>query len=146
MLDLGTFPRCLVDVEDYVSRPDKISVAEAVVLKGEFGVLGPDDDCWSQMAGRIHFADEGKSPLVQTLSLKPRHVLIMLQHSQSENLRFYYFILHSVQQKPDVTITSADSDTDIDESDDESVETITLGDRRIGMKTSDLEDLSDHDN
>ncbi|CAH1433670.1 unnamed protein product [Lactuca virosa] len=46
-------------------------------------------------------------------------------------------LLHSVQLKPDVTITSADdSDDDIDESDDESIETITLGDKRIGIKTS----------
>ncbi|XWS71068.1 hypothetical protein CRYUN_Cryun03dG0105100 [Craigia yunnanensis] len=48
-------------------------------------------------------------------------------------------LLHSAQLKPDVTITSADSDNDID-SDDESMETITLGDRRIGIKTSILEE------
>ncbi|KAJ6801654.1 importin-5-like [Iris pallida] len=36
-------------------------------------------------------------------------------------------LLQSAQLKPDVTITSADSDDDIDESDDESIETITLG-------------------
>ncbi|KAA8518343.1 hypothetical protein F0562_015774 [Nyssa sinensis] len=45
-------------------------------------------------------------------------------------------LLQSAQLKPDVIITSADSDADIDESDDESIETITLGDKRIGIKTS----------
>ncbi|KAM7500304.1 hypothetical protein LguiA_024718 [Lonicera macranthoides] len=49
-------------------------------------------------------------------------------------------LLHSAQLKPDVTITSADSDAEIDESDDESIETITLGDKRIGIKTSVLEE------
>ncbi|KAG8371759.1 hypothetical protein BUALT_Bualt13G0121700 [Buddleja alternifolia] len=49
-------------------------------------------------------------------------------------------LLQSAQLKPDVTITSADSDDDIDESDDESMETITLGDKRIGIKTSVLEE------
>nr|GEU75259.1 importin-5-like [Tanacetum cinerariifolium] len=49
-------------------------------------------------------------------------------------------LLHSAQLKPDVTITSADSDADIDESDDESIETIQLGDKRIGIKTSVLEE------
>ncbi|KAI3993923.1 hypothetical protein MKX01_002936 [Papaver californicum] len=49
-------------------------------------------------------------------------------------------LLHSAQLKPDVTITSADSDDDIDQSDDESIETITLGDKRIGIKTSVLEE------
>ncbi|CAA7399284.1 unnamed protein product [Spirodela intermedia] len=49
-------------------------------------------------------------------------------------------LLLSAQLKPDVTITSADSDDDIDESDDESIETITLGDKRIGIKTSVLEE------
>ncbi|XP_058073781.1 uncharacterized protein LOC131222648 isoform X2 [Magnolia sinica] len=49
-------------------------------------------------------------------------------------------LLQSAQLKPDVTITSADSDEDIDESDDESIETITLGDKRIGIKTSVLEE------
>eukprot|EP00268_Persea_americana_P063804 TRINITY_DN831_c0_g1_i2.p1 TRINITY_DN831_c0_g1~~TRINITY_DN831_c0_g1_i2.p1 ORF type:complete len:1111 (+),score=203.06 TRINITY_DN831_c0_g1_i2:174-3506(+) len=49
-------------------------------------------------------------------------------------------LLQSAQLKPDVTITSADSDDDIDESDDESIETITLGDKRIGIKTSVLEE------
>lgn len=33
-------------------------VIQAVVSRGEFGVLGPDDDCWSQMAGIIPSADE----------------------------------------------------------------------------------------
>ncbi|OMP07451.1 phosphoinositide 3-kinase regulatory subunit 4 [Corchorus olitorius] len=47
-------------------------------------------------------------------------------------------LLQSAQLKPDVTITSADSDADID--DDESIETITLGDKRIGIKTSVLEE------
>ncbi|KAL1823075.1 hypothetical protein ACET3Z_009853 [Daucus carota] len=49
-------------------------------------------------------------------------------------------LLHSAQLKPDVTITSADSDAEIEESDDESIETITLGDKRIGIKTSVLEE------
>ncbi|CAO2831880.1 unnamed protein product [Amaranthus hypochondriacus] len=49
-------------------------------------------------------------------------------------------LLHSAQLKPDVTITSADSDVDFDQSDDESIETITLGDKRIGFKTSVLEE------
>ncbi|WCJ43619.1 ARM repeat superfamily protein [Euphorbia peplus] len=48
-------------------------------------------------------------------------------------------LLHSAQLKPDVTITSADSDGDIDDEDD-SIETITLGDKRIGIKTSVLEE------
>ncbi|CAJ2677416.1 unnamed protein product [Trifolium pratense] len=49
-------------------------------------------------------------------------------------------LLQSASLKPDVTITSADSDNDIDDSDDESMETITLGDKRIGIKTSVLEE------
>ncbi|CAN6555887.1 unnamed protein product [Malus baccata var. baccata] len=49
-------------------------------------------------------------------------------------------LLQSAQLKPDVTITSADDNSDIDESDDESIETITLGDKRIGIKTSVLEE------
>ncbi|KAK6145070.1 hypothetical protein DH2020_021890 [Rehmannia glutinosa] len=72
-------------------------------------------------------------------------------------------LLQSAQLKPDVTITSADSDNEIDESDDERspsflyfhvsvlivlsflllcdlMETITLGDKRIGIKTSVLEE------
>ncbi|KAJ6961194.1 importin-5-like [Populus alba x Populus x berolinensis] len=49
-------------------------------------------------------------------------------------------LLQSAQLKPDVTITSADSDNDIDDTDDESMETITLGDKRIGIKTSVLEE------
>ncbi|KAL2557151.1 ARM repeat superfamily protein [Forsythia ovata] len=49
-------------------------------------------------------------------------------------------LLQSAQLKPDVIITSADSENEIDESDDESIETITLGDKRIGIKTSVLEE------
>ncbi|KAK1356183.1 TOG domain-containing protein [Heracleum sosnowskyi] len=49
-------------------------------------------------------------------------------------------LLLSAQLKPDVVITSADSEDAIDESDDESMETITLGDKRIGIKTSVLEE------
>jgi hypothetical protein len=49
-------------------------------------------------------------------------------------------LLHSAKLKPDVTISSANSDGDIGESDDESIETITLGDKRIGIKTSVLEE------
>ncbi|MFS7907565.1 putative TOG domain, importin beta family [Helianthus anomalus] len=48
-------------------------------------------------------------------------------------------LLQSSQLKPDVIITSADSDNEI-ESDDDSMETITLGDKRIGIKTSVLEE------
>ncbi|XP_076938845.1 uncharacterized protein LOC143607196 isoform X2 [Bidens hawaiensis] len=48
-------------------------------------------------------------------------------------------LLQSAQLKPDVVITSANSDNEID-SDDESMETITLGDKRIGIKTSVLEE------
>ncbi|KAG0485517.1 hypothetical protein HPP92_009596, partial [Vanilla planifolia] len=48
-------------------------------------------------------------------------------------------LLKSAQLKPDVTITSADSDDEID-SDDDSIETITLGDKRIGIRTSILEE------
>ncbi|GMI65072.1 EMBRYO DEFECTIVE 2734, (karyopherin enabling the transport of the cytoplasmic HYL1 [Hibiscus trionum] len=43
-------------------------------------------------------------------------------------------LLQSAQLRPDVTITSADDE------DDESIETITLGDKRIGIKTSVLEE------
>ncbi|XP_055814570.1 uncharacterized protein LOC129884270 isoform X1 [Solanum dulcamara] len=49
-------------------------------------------------------------------------------------------LLQSAQLKPDVTISSADSDNELDESDDDSMETITLGDKRIGIKTSVLEE------
>ncbi|RYQ86900.1 hypothetical protein Ahy_B10g106510 isoform B [Arachis hypogaea] len=49
-------------------------------------------------------------------------------------------LLRSASLKPDVTITSADSENDIDDSDDDSMETITLGDKRIGIKTSVLEE------
>ncbi|WOL08869.1 importin-5 [Canna indica] len=49
-------------------------------------------------------------------------------------------LLQSAQLKPDVTVTSADSDDDIEDSDDESIETITLGDKRIGIRTSVLEE------
>ncbi|KAL9274571.1 Importin-5-like protein [Drosera capensis] len=49
-------------------------------------------------------------------------------------------LIRSANLKPDVTITSADSDNDIEDSDDESMETITLGDKRIGIKTSVLEE------
>ncbi|XP_019083178.1 PREDICTED: importin-5-like [Camelina sativa] len=48
-------------------------------------------------------------------------------------------LLLSAQLKPDVIISSADSDADIDD-DDDSIETITLGDKRIGIKTSVLEE------
>ncbi|KAM1226084.1 hypothetical protein ACFX2J_005469 [Malus domestica] len=49
-------------------------------------------------------------------------------------------LLQSAQLKPDVTITSADDENDIDDSDDDSMETITLGDKRIGIKISVLEE------
>ncbi|KAL6195024.1 hypothetical protein ACLB2K_030646 [Fragaria x ananassa] len=49
-------------------------------------------------------------------------------------------LLQSAQLKPDVTITSADDNSAVDDSDDDSMETITLGDKRIGIKTSVLEE------
>ncbi|KAL9255453.1 Importin-5-like protein [Drosera capensis] len=68
-------------------------------------------------------------------------VLMKLQGSQLEaDDPTISYMLKSAQLKPDVTITSADSDVDIDDSDDESIETITLGDKRIGIKTSVLEE------
>ncbi|RVW46937.1 Importin-5 [Vitis vinifera] len=65
-------------------------------------------------------------------------VLMSLQGSQMEadDPTTSYML----QLKPDVTITSADSDADIYDSDDDSIETITLGDKRIGIKTSVLEE------
>ncbi|GKD30002.1 hypothetical protein Tco_1240780 [Tanacetum coccineum] len=44
-------------------------------------------------------------------------------------------LLHSSQLKPDTIVASGDSDNEI-ESDDQSMETITLGDKRIGITTS----------
>lgn len=49
-------------------------------------------------------------------------------------------LLRSAQLKPDVTITDADSDDEGNESDDDSVETITIGDKKIGIRTSVLEE------
>uniref|UniRef100_A0ACD5YX68 Uncharacterized protein n=1 Tax=Avena sativa TaxID=4498 RepID=A0ACD5YX68_AVESA len=49
-------------------------------------------------------------------------------------------LLQSAQLKPDVTITSAESDDEIESDDDDSIETITLGDKRIGIRTSVLEE------
>uniref|UniRef100_A0A0C9QU83 TSA: Wollemia nobilis Ref_Wollemi_Transcript_9431_3919 transcribed RNA sequence n=1 Tax=Wollemia nobilis TaxID=56998 RepID=A0A0C9QU83_9CONI len=50
-------------------------------------------------------------------------------------------LLHSAQLKPDVTITDADDPVDEEiDSDDDSVETITIGDKRIGIRTSVLEE------
>ncbi|KAI5084377.1 hypothetical protein GOP47_0000546 [Adiantum capillus-veneris] len=50
-------------------------------------------------------------------------------------------LLQSAQLKPDVTITDADdSGNDAIDSDDESVETITIGDKKIGIRTSVLEE------
>ncbi|KAK9911383.1 hypothetical protein M0R45_035299 [Rubus argutus] len=49
-------------------------------------------------------------------------------------------LLQFAQLKPDETITSANDNSDIDESDDESMDTITLGDKRIRIKTSVLEE------
>ncbi|KAH7296218.1 hypothetical protein KP509_26G014000 [Ceratopteris richardii] len=50
-------------------------------------------------------------------------------------------LLHSAQLKPDVTITDVDdSENDVVDSDDESVETITIGDKKIGIRTSVLEE------
>ncbi|KAG2546633.1 hypothetical protein PVAP13_9KG037200 [Panicum virgatum] len=49
-------------------------------------------------------------------------------------------LLQSAQLKPDVSVTSAGPEDEIGESDDEGVETITLGDKRIGIRTSLLEE------
>ncbi|CAM6081611.1 unnamed protein product [Calypogeia fissa] len=49
-------------------------------------------------------------------------------------------LLRSAQHKPDVTITDADSDDDGNDTDDDSVETITVGDKKIGIRTSILEE------
>nr|AAX95644.1 HEAT repeat, putative [Oryza sativa Japonica Group] len=49
-------------------------------------------------------------------------------------------LLQSAQLKPDVSVTSAGPEDENGESDDEGVETITLGDKRIGIRTSLLEE------
>ncbi|KAF8681903.1 hypothetical protein HU200_045352 [Digitaria exilis] len=49
-------------------------------------------------------------------------------------------LLQSAQLKPDVSVTSAGPEDRNGESDDEGVETITLGDKRIGIRTSLLEE------
>ncbi|PRQ33130.1 putative TOG domain-containing protein [Rosa chinensis] len=49
-------------------------------------------------------------------------------------------LLQFVQIKPVETVISANDNSDMDESDDESTETITLGDKRIRIKTSALEE------
>ncbi|GJN23631.1 hypothetical protein PR202_gb11295 [Eleusine coracana subsp. coracana] len=49
-------------------------------------------------------------------------------------------LLQSAQLKPDVSVTSAGPEDENAESDDEGVETITLGDKRIGIRTSLLEE------
>lgn len=49
-------------------------------------------------------------------------------------------LLRSAQLKPDVTITDADSDDGNDDEDSDSVETITVGDKKIGIRTSVLEE------
>ncbi|KAL2633872.1 hypothetical protein R1flu_005351 [Riccia fluitans] len=49
-------------------------------------------------------------------------------------------LLRSALLKPDVTITDADSDDEGNDTDDESVETITVGDKKIGIRTSILEE------
>ncbi|GBG66984.1 hypothetical protein CBR_g74670 [Chara braunii] len=50
-------------------------------------------------------------------------------------------LMKSAQLKPDVTITDADSDEDEEEEDDDdSVEMIRLGDKKIGIRTSVLEE------
>ncbi|KAK8938099.1 hypothetical protein KSP40_PGU009686 [Platanthera guangdongensis] len=49
-------------------------------------------------------------------------------------------LLKSAQLKPDIVITPADEDDDIDDSDDDSIETITMGDKKIGIRTSVLEE------
>ncbi|GJP49341.1 hypothetical protein CLOM_g8564 [Closterium sp. NIES-68] len=49
-------------------------------------------------------------------------------------------LLHSASLKPDVTISDIDDDTANDDDDDDSVETITIGDKKIGIRTSMLEE------
>ncbi|XP_066397593.1 uncharacterized protein [Miscanthus floridulus] len=49
-------------------------------------------------------------------------------------------LLQSAQLKPDVSVTSSGPEDENGESDDEGVETITLGDKRIGIRTSLLEE------
>ncbi|MFS7935062.1 putative isoamylase [Helianthus anomalus] len=65
--------------------------AKAVVSRGEFGVLGPDDDCWSQMAGRIPSVDEfdweGDLPLAfaqRDLVIYEMHVRGFTRHESSK--------------------------------------------------------------
>ncbi|EFJ15568.1 hypothetical protein SELMODRAFT_155690 [Selaginella moellendorffii] len=49
-------------------------------------------------------------------------------------------LLRSAQLKPDVTITDADTEDEGNDTDDDSVETITIGDKKIGIRTSVLEE------
>ncbi|KAL8191569.1 hypothetical protein R6Q57_028300 [Mikania cordata] len=65
--------------------------AKAVVSRGDFGVLGPDDDCWSQMAGRIPSIDEfdweGDLPLTfaqRDLVIYEMHVRGFTRHESSK--------------------------------------------------------------
>ncbi|XP_024967150.1 isoamylase 1, chloroplastic-like [Cynara cardunculus var. scolymus] len=65
--------------------------AKAVVSRGEFGVLGPDDDCWSQMACKIptihEFDWEGDLPLAfpqRDLVIYEMHVRGFTRHESSQ--------------------------------------------------------------
>ncbi|KDP34860.1 hypothetical protein JCGZ_09148 [Jatropha curcas] len=65
--------------------------AKAVISRGEFGVLGPDDNCWPQMAGMIpaardKFDWEGDLPLKypqKDLMIYEMHVRGFTQHESS---------------------------------------------------------------
>ncbi|XP_071725446.1 isoamylase 1, chloroplastic isoform X1 [Rutidosis leptorrhynchoides] len=54
--------------------------AKAVVSRGEFGVLGPDDDCWSQMACTIPVIDEFDWEGDLPLSFAQRDLVIYEMH------------------------------------------------------------------
>lgn len=62
----------------------------------------------------------------------------------SEFLPFMHVVMpplmESAARKPDVTISDIDDDNNEDEDEDDSVETITIGDKKIGIRTSMLEE------
>ncbi|WCJ24397.1 Glycogen debranching enzyme [Euphorbia peplus] len=66
--------------------------AKAVIGRGEYGVLGPDDDCWPQMAGMIPSAQdefdwEGDLPLKhpqKDLVIYEMHVRGFTRHESSQ--------------------------------------------------------------
>ncbi|RLN15504.1 HEAT repeat, putative [Panicum miliaceum] len=82
--------------------------------------------------GKQKFKDDAKQVM---------EVLMTLQGSQMEaDDPITSYMLQSAQLKPDVSVTSAGPEDENGESDDEGVETITLGDKRIGIRTSLLEE------